>query len=266
MHVYVYDDFIVGKKYENLLARIETRITDLGLNGKIIRLGAMKNTPVLVENEIKNGAKTIIAVGNNKTINKILNTIIKNEESLPGQAPVLGIIPIGKKHNSIAAALGIHDEEEACDVLSARRVEKVSIGLAQSTNSNNQTSKKHFLASADIFGKDTTVEIDENLSIELSGLSETHVINLDTYNLLPDNIANNPQDKTLELFIRKQEANGFFKKSSTSSESLFSFKKLTILNKNFPVILDEFVEVTPPVEINIFKNKLSVIVGKERKF
>ncbi|MCK4553680.1 hypothetical protein KAU19_01815, partial [Candidatus Parcubacteria bacterium] len=64
MHIYIYDSYVNQKKYDKVLARIETRITDLGLNGKISRLGLMKNIPDLVYNELKRGVKTIIAVGN----------------------------------------------------------------------------------------------------------------------------------------------------------------------------------------------------------
>jgi len=42
MHVYVYDSFLNQKKYDRILARLETRITDLGLNGKISILLIMK--------------------------------------------------------------------------------------------------------------------------------------------------------------------------------------------------------------------------------
>ena len=58
MHVYIYDSFLGHKKFDNTLARIETRLTDLGLNGKISRMGAMKNIQSTVSNELKRGAKT----------------------------------------------------------------------------------------------------------------------------------------------------------------------------------------------------------------
>ena len=106
MHVYIYDDYVNEKKYNNSLAHIETRITDLGLNGKIIRLGVMKNALEAITNEIKRGAKTIIAVGNDKTINKIINAIINYEISnqIENNTP-LGIIPVGEKNNLIANVL-----------------------------------------------------------------------------------------------------------------------------------------------------------------
>ena len=37
MYVYIYDEVVKKRKYNKLLINIEKRITDLGLNGKIIQ-------------------------------------------------------------------------------------------------------------------------------------------------------------------------------------------------------------------------------------
>jgi hypothetical protein len=76
MHVYIYDDYLNKGKYHKVINRIEIRLTDLGLNGKIIRLGDIKNIKGTIQNEIKLGAKTIIAVGNNQTVNKIIGALV----------------------------------------------------------------------------------------------------------------------------------------------------------------------------------------------
>ena len=144
MHVYVYDDYINKKKHENVLANIETRITDLGLNGKIIRLGVMKNVATAIEGEIKRGAKTIVAVGSDKTVSKIINAMIGAKSSDPtgGNIP-LGIIPIDQKDNAIAQSLGIKSPDEACDTLSARRIEKLDVGQAMRVNAQRKISVKN---------------------------------------------------------------------------------------------------------------------------
>jgi len=130
MHVYIYDDYLNKNKYNKIINRIEIRLTDLGLNGKIIRLGGIKNIKSAIQNEVRLGAKTIIAVGNNQTINKIIGAIIDNNIYGDFQKnTLLGIIPVGGD-NSIAQSFGIKDEEEACNILLARRVEKIDLGLA----------------------------------------------------------------------------------------------------------------------------------------
>ncbi|MCG2698372.1 hypothetical protein L6307_04800 [Candidatus Parcubacteria bacterium] len=249
MHVYIYDSFLNQKKYEKVTARIETRITDLGLNGKINRLGPMKNINDLISNELKRGAKTITAVGNDATVCRAIN-------SMAGSEVPLGIIPISKEKNSIAASLGIGLEEEACDVLSARRIIKLDLGKA-----NNF----YFLANASIANRGTTIEINKHYSIEILEDGEVGIVNLGADNKsLPENINSNPQDGILELFIKTKQSKTFLKK--LTGQSIFPFKKLTIVNRHHPVVLDGTIKINSPIEISVEKQALNVIVGKERGF
>ena len=58
MYLYLYDSFLNNPKFGNKLAKIETRLTDLGIGGKISRLSPLKNLEELVSDEIKNGVKS----------------------------------------------------------------------------------------------------------------------------------------------------------------------------------------------------------------
>ena len=111
MNIYIYDDYLNKSKYSRILNRVEIRLTDLGLNGKIIRLGAIKNIRDVIQNEIKNGAKTIVAVGNNQTVNKIIGSVIDNELYGFFQKNILFSIILIGEDNSIANSLGIKKEE-----------------------------------------------------------------------------------------------------------------------------------------------------------
>lgn len=259
MHVYIYDSFLSHKKYDNTLARIETRLTDLGLNGKISRLGVMKNMQSAVENELKTGAKTITAVGNDNTVSQVINAMVKlTKERYPKIIP-LGIIPVGD-NNFIADNLGIAEEESACDILSARRIEKLDLG---------QVNDNFFLTNASITSVGTTIEMEKTYSIEIMDMGEVNVVNLRTTDKdSPANAKFNPQDGILELFIRTKTKKGFLKLTSQETgESIFSLKKLNILNsKNYSIILDGHLEVRTPAQISVIKQKLSAIVGKDRNF
>lgn len=248
MHVYIYDAFVNQKKYEKTLAAIETRITDLGLNGKIIRLGMMKNIYDLVKTELKRGAKTVVAVGDDGTVNQTVN-------SLAGSDVPLGIIPIDG-NNKIAEALGIEPDVLACDNLSARRIVRLDLGKA-----NNN----YFICSAKIANEGTVIDINNDYSIEALGDGEVNVINLaaDDKDVLPD-IKFNPQDGMLELYIKTKESKNFFKK--INSQSVFSLRNFNILNAKQPLVLDNSVKINTPAEINVAPQALNVIVGKDRKF
>ena len=249
MHVYIYDSFVNQKQFDGLLAQIETRLTDLGLNGKISRLGAMMNIKDTVANELRRGAKTIIAVGNDQTVNQTVNALV-------GSSIPLGIIPVGKKNNSIAANLGIDSDLAACDIISARRIERLDLGLA-----NNS----FFLTKSSITTKGSIIEIDKSYSIEVMEEGEINIVNLptDEKERLPE-VSFNPQDKKLELYIKTEAKKNFFKK--ILNQSIFTFNRLTIINKKYPLLLDGLTEVTTPAEIRVAEQKIQVIVGKNRSF
>ena len=190
MHVYIYDDYLSRSKYNRAINRVEIRLTDLGLNGKIIRLGGIKNIKNTIQNEVKLGAKTIIAVGNNQTVNRIIGAVIEADTYGDFQKKtVIGIIPVGGD-NSIAASFGITDEEEACNIILARRVEKIDLGLAGG---------HYFLNQATIPSQGTTIEIGD-YSLESAERGEVKVINL--LSGLKEKIPSNPHDGKLEILIR----------------------------------------------------------------
>jgi len=249
MYIYIYDIFVSEKKYESIIARIETRITDLGLNGKIIRLSVMSSLTETIKNELKKGAKTISVVGNDSILNQAISAIVKILPANPVfQNTPLGFIPVGKKNNSLAEFLGLELEERACDSLSARRIKQINLGLA-----NNN----HFLTKATISTKDTILEIDKTYTIEVSEPGEIGINNL------VKNTRNQEEKVGLELYINTKSAKKYLPiKKDLNEKSIFSFESLTIINKKLPVVLDNSLEIKTPASISLAGEKLNIIVGK----
>lgn len=244
MHVYIYDDYLNKSKYNRAINKLEIRLTDLGLNGKIIRLGGIKNIKGTIQHEIKLGAKTIVAVGNNQTVNKIIGAIIDGEIYNDFQKkPLLGLIPIGDD-NSIAASFGIKNVDEACNILLARRIEKIDLGLV---------GQYYFLNHASIQSLGTQIEIDDYV-LEISERGEVKIINL--LSDPKEKIKSNPHDGKLDVLIKTRK----------KDESIITVKKLKITNHQEKLIVDNVVEINTPAEIGIMKDKVSVIVGKNRLF
>jgi diacylglycerol kinase family enzyme len=244
MYVYIYDDYLNKGKYNKVINRVEIRLTDLGLNGKIIRLGGIKNIKGAIQNEIKLGAKTIIAVGNNQTVNKIISAII--DADIYGdfqKKTLLGIIPVGDD-NSIAASFGIKNEDDACNILLARRVEKIDLGMV-----NNY----YFLNQCTIQSLGTILEIDK-YSLEIMERGEVRIINLLSDN--NKNIKSSPHDGKLDVYIKTRK----------KDQSYLSVKKIKISNPDNKLIVDGIMEINTPVEIGVASDKINVIVGKERMF
>lgn len=258
MHIYIYDSFINKKKYEAAIAQIETRITDLGLNGKIIRLDIMNSVFDSIAEEIKKGAKTIVVVGDDKIFNQAVNALacLQAEEPLARTIP-LGFIPLGTK-SILAPFFGIQPSVDACDILSARRVERLNLG---------RVNQSFFLAQATISAEQTKIEIDQNYSIEILSGGEIYVINLPLLLDWPQEIKVSPQDNSLELFIKTKKGKFLPFQSEPSQPSVFNFNKLLITSPaNKQILLDNVLPVDLPAEISLASEKINLIVGKNRAF
>ena len=249
MNIFIYDSFLNQKKYDRLLARLETRITDLGLNGKISRLGPTRNVQEAVDNELKRGAKTIVSVGNDKTINQIIN-------ALAGSQVSLGIVPIGQANNDIAKSLGIESAEAACDILSARLLAKLDLGLA------NQT---YFLSNVSINNQGTVIDMNKSYTIETAEKGLIYIFNLIHQQIkLPPKVKIMPDDGLLELVISTYGHKKFFAKQD--HQSIFKIKKITIHNLKAQLLLDGSIALAVPAVITVAPKCLNVIVGKNKNF
>lgn len=246
MYVYIYDDYLNKSKYTRTLNKLEIRLTDLGLSGKIVRLGTIKNVKDLIQNEIKTGAKTIVAVGNNKTVNKIIGAVVDNSLYDFFQKNILlFIIPIGD-NNSIAESLGIK-KDEACETLLARRIKKIDLGTV---------ANKYFLNKVSLDSQGSEIEIEKKYSIEPETQGQIHIVNLANQQDLNNEIKSDPQDGFLD----------FYYKHKNKDYTYLKLKNLKITNKNKVLLLDDSEEVSSPAEVGILKERLNFIVGKDRKF
>jgi hypothetical protein len=253
MYIYIYDSFVNQKKNDKILARIETRITDLGLSGKIIRIGITTSVHDTIDSEIRKGANTIIVVGNNDIFSQALNSITKLS---PDGKIILGLIPVGKDKNEIADLLGIDLEEKACDVLSARRIKSLNLGKA-----NNN----YFLTEAKITTEHTKLEIDENYIIESHEPGDVIVDNLTNDEDISEKHSKNVGNNNLQLFIKTKQLKKFSPlKTARNSQSYFAFNTLNIINAKHFLILDGCLRVETPVKISTGKEKINLIVGKNR--
>jgi diacylglycerol kinase family enzyme len=245
MHIYIYDSALSQKKYLAPVHEIEARVTDLGLSGRVARLGKLRSLRDIVREELRRMPKTIIAVGDDSLVSQVISL-------MGGTGVALGIIPIGEK-NQIAAGLGI-TLENACNVLSARRIIEIDLGLVDN---------RAFVRRAEIFGPKLKMLIDGNYSVEAPE-AKTEVINF----LLESEQATgvtkpDAQSGSLYLMITK-EKNSFLKKEL--ERSLVPFRELDIQTDTAEVVLDGLTKINHPRRITIMPNGLQVIVGRERNF
>jgi diacylglycerol kinase family enzyme len=258
MHVYIYDSFLAEKKYDSKLAKIETRLTDLGLNGKIIRLGLLQSLKDSVANELRKGAKTIVAVGNKKLLHECINALMSfySGASLDSAVPI-GFIPAGQKSNEVAELLGIPLGLDACNTLSARRIECMDLG---------RINNNYFLCEAEITTIGTSVEIDQQFSLEIGEAGSIRFINLAQPQHLPSACLSSASDGKMEFCIETRKEKNFLNISKKKdSPSIFVFDKIKIENRqDAKIILDGLHEIKTPATVMTAKKAINLIVGKSR--
>ncbi len=255
MYVYLYDNFLKQKKFASTIKTMETRLTDFGIAGKIIRLQNYTNAHAIVEEEIKRGATAIVIVGNDETFGHVLSRAAICDT-------LFGFLPIGSD-NSIADVLGIPVGVEACDVLSRRRKVKLDVGWF-----NN----RYFISRLHIPASDVTVQYDERFKVSARQGAKIELV---VCNLQPfewrgmrkqDRVTVHPQDGKLEAFLRPVLGKKIIR-PVYEDPSVFPFEEMIVSStKPFVVQADGKESKETKITIKLAKSRIKMIVGKGRRF
>ena len=233
---------------------IETRLTDFGIAGKIVRLQNFADPGQIVDDEVRKGATSIIIVGNDETFGRVLSKAADKNI-------VFGFIPIGPQNNTIAKVLGIPLGVEAATVLSKRRKVDLDIGWF-----NN----RFFVSQLRIPPSPITVTYDKKFSVG----SQKARVELVVCNLMPYQWRDkkkhvldvHPQDGKLEAFLRPVQRRRMFR-DEYEDPSIFPFQEMIVeAKKAFPVYADGKLSKETRIHITLAKHTVQMIVGKERKF
>lgn len=254
MYVYLYDNFLNHKRYNTVLKAIENRLTDYGIAGKILHLNSYIDVKPIIEDEIKRGAKTVVIVGNDKTFGHVLSRGSTCD-------CLFGFLPIGSD-NSVAEVLGIPTGVESADILARRRKEKLDVGWF-----NN----RYFVSQLHIPPASVRVVYDERFQVTTPYKMEVVVCNFQPFYWKRDrkdleNRVVHPQDGKLEAFLRPFVKKGWWGRES-EEPSIFPFEEMEIVG-NGPFVVEADGKKTKEVKVKIrlSRNKIDMVVGKNRKF
>ncbi len=257
MYFYIYDSFLSEKKHERTLAAVETRLTDLGISGKIGRLSPFTSAKGLIRDEARRGTQTVVVVGNDETVAKAVEGI--------GEVKVtLGMIPIGVPL-TISKALGIPEGVEACEVLSKRVTQKIDLG---------KVNGKFFLSSVRIPGDRVVIEgegpcrfssLAPNCEIIVSNLRSGEMMEAANDSL---RLSGDPMDGLLDTLIMSRNG-GFlgFGRRGNDGSSIIPLRRMNIRSEE-PVeaVADGSRFTSDAFNIEVVPDCLKVITGRERMF
>jgi len=248
MYCYIYDDLTQHQRFAPELALIENRLTDLGIAGKIVRMALFRNVQDMVRDEIRRGTTSVIAVGNDETVHKVIDVI-------SGTNVVLGIIPLGEG-NELAALLGVPEGLAACDVLSARIVETIDAGIVNG---------KRFLTSISVpnFSAELTCDGAYRIVPDEPGFLEIRNLGGDA---TKSERVSDPTDGRLETILRVSVKQGWLGRRSLC-ESVLPLTTLAIRSETPITIKADGDEMTGTrFDIGIESGVIRVISGRGRKF
>lgn len=255
MYLYIYDAFLRDKKYAKILTKIEARLTDLGIKGKIIKLSLLRNIGEVIKDALRQGARTIVAVGNDKTLTQIVN-------SLSDFNITLGYVPMAADL-TLARILGIPPFELACEVIANRLLQSIDLGKINNI---------YFLSQVEAENGEIVVSHDGKYAIRSTDPGQTvRVMNL---GYAHSGSVYNPLDGKLEITFEQSSKKTFRDRFSQliqpreKSQSVFPMTKLKLehADESIPVVVDGCQVMKTPAIIEIAPKQLKVIVGKERLF
>jgi YegS/Rv2252/BmrU family lipid kinase len=144
MYYYIVNPAAGNGKINKIQNKLKETVKTLGINGEFVKTTGQGDVPKLVEMALGKSQNTIIAVGGDSTVNEVTNVLVD-------QKATLGVIPTGNT-NSLAKTLGINSWEEACQILAARKLEKIDLAkiISIPETPSQKIKERYFITSAEI--------------------------------------------------------------------------------------------------------------------
>lgn len=242
-YAYVYDDFLSDRKFEREVAVLETKLNTFDLAGRIGRMTLFRSAKDMVEGMVKQGASTVVIVGNDGTLDKTM-WFLPDLNVTVGYIPLVGPSEVGK-------LLGIPMGVGACDVLSARLIETLDMGRLDERYFLTEVSLPATIASLNIEGQYSVTPINGG-SLAIRNLGGRVGSTM---------IPANAKDGWLEAVITPRDGDkklGFWNRSGEKNDTHILLRHGEIISKD-------------PVEAHVdnhavsgFRLKISVVPGKLR--
>lgn len=248
-YAFIYDDFLNDRKYERMLAELDARLASLDLVGRSGKLTLFRSAKDLVESMVSQGVTTIVVVGNDRTLDKVM-------WFLPDLDVTVGYLPVDEP-SGVADVLGIPKGIGACDVLAARLIETLDVGKLDDRYFLTEVSLPQTIASVGIEGM-YRISPPNGGSITVRNLS-TGVAN--------GVLAADARDGFLEVVVTpREEGNGKRRRGKKAEETRILLRRGEIVSPDpVDVFADNHVMNGMRFTLGIVPKKLKIVTGRNRK-
>ncbi len=254
MYFYFYDKFVQDKQHDATVAAVESRLIELGINGRVEKLSIFKNVQELVRDAVKKGATTVVAVGNDATFTTVANIVVNHEVTL-------GFIPV-VEGSRFAEVLGIPTGAGACDVLSKRLCETIDVGKVRD---------HYFVGSLRVLNPNgVTLRCDDQYTISTTAATtDVSIMNVgDVLDETPPRMMN-CTDGRVDIVIAPVVETGMLHKKKVrqeEKETVIPVQRVVVdtVGGSAQLQADHGAMFTTPCEVTVLPKALTLIVGRDR--
>jgi diacylglycerol kinase (ATP) len=264
--------------------KLRAQLNKYGISGEFAKTTGPGDAAKMAKTAIEKGYTTIVAVGGDGTVNEVMNGITKENVAL-------GIIPIGDTNN-LANRLGIFSWQQACAVLSARRLtsfrlmaagqhyflSSLTLGFETDLDKRVDTADEKVTARVKQFGQALShargfgtlkarIQVDDQFELECDIFSLS-VSNLKFVNPLADNrlvisISDHPDTKRMTSFLW-YKIRGEAPLEETATTRFFAEKVLISTEPTTGIMIDGKVTGRTPVAIRLTDRYVRFITEKPK--
>lgn len=260
MFAYFIDDWTGQKKYLKEVDSLDMYLTQNGLSGRKVKLNRLHDLDSSVRDLSENGARIFVAVGNDGTVSRLLNSLLKLENKF-----TLAVLPIGQSQR-IATSLGCRNLEAAVLALKNRQTAVIDLGLLND--------RHYFITAAVIPGRAVLAFLSYTVN-SLQTDNEVCLCNVNIFGKVRpgsnERIFNN-QDGLLEAVIARRPTKLSFWGRLTARpsvdneyrvESIFPFKKITVQcpTRTIKVMADTEKQLSTPITVEVAPRRLEAVVA-----
>ena len=280
MYYYILDPHNIPQKdFERQQTELQSLLTEFKINGEMARVTPLRTIAELVDTASNRGATTLVACGTDETFNQMLVTLKDRDFTL-------AFIPL-KTGTQLGKILGMNDLATCAKTIAGRRIEKIDaaringsffisyleIGIGTQTNRPLGIMASMKLFTGSLIELKMRIDGSYYLTSKVTGalLVNTRGTKSDNHEI------GNPQDGYLDLLMiekltrfsaakyKSDITNGSYENISNATS--VRCKKVEFLEPHgLRIYIDGNEVAKAPSTVEIFPNKIRMIVGKNRTF
>ncbi|GAC1412870.1 MAG: YegS/Rv2252/BmrU family lipid kinase [Candidatus Doudnabacteria bacterium] len=282
MYFYILDPHnIPQKNFERQQTELQSLLTEFNVIGEMARITPLRMMNDLVDSAASKGVKTLVACGTDETFNQMLAAVKDRDFTL-------GFIPFSP-NTQLGKILGMSDITTCVKTIAGRRTERMDVaeiddrffisylelGIGAQTNKS-----LGFFSTVKLFTGGASVEIKMRIDDSYTITSKTMGgLLINTRGTKMDNSGTiaNPQDGFLDLLLiekqsrfsaaryKKEIENGCYE--NIPSTTSIRCKKVEFIEPfGYKISIDGQEIAKIPATVQLFSQKLKMIVGKNRTF